>query len=284
MQPYSIDLRTRIVEFVDKGGSKAEAARRFNVCRMTAHRYVNAQHTGGLSPKPQGGSKPRLDSGRLRREVQRHPDATPQEYGKTFGVSHVAVWHRLRQLAITLKKKRIAYRERDEVQRWLFRREMESLAGRPVFFLDESGVDHRLHKAYARAPRGEAVYASVHGARRGRTSVISASRGGKLVSPFVFEGHCNGDIIEAYFAQSLLPSIPKGSVVVLDNASFHRPPRLQAIVEAAGCSLMFLPAYSPDLNPIEHIWATLKRLLQDRLPKAKNKRLLIERTCLRLCA
>jgi transposase len=104
MQAYSIDLRTRIVEFVDKVGSKAEAARRFNVCRMTVHRYVNAQREGRLSPKPQGGSKPRLDSERLRQEVRRRPDATLHTYGKTLGVSHVAVWHRLRQLAITLKK------------------------------------------------------------------------------------------------------------------------------------------------------------------------------------
>jgi len=153
-----------------------------------------------------------------------------------------------------------------------------------VYFLDESGVDHRLHNPYARAPRGEPVYAEVHGSRRGRTGVISACRDGRLVCPVVFEGYCCRDVVDAYFAQVLLPSVPKGSVIILDNASFHRSPSTRAIVEAAGCSLMFLPTYSPDLNPIEHTWATLKTLLQGGLQEAKDKTAFIEKTCLFLCA
>ena len=154
-----------------------------------------------------------------------------------------------------------------------------------MYFLDECGAGHRLHTPWARAARGEKVYSGVSGARRGRTSVISASRDGRtLVAPFTFEGHCNRDVVEVYFREMLLPSIPAGSVIVLDNASFHRSPSLQVLVESAGCSLMFLPAYSPDLNPIEHVWASLKKSLQGRLQKAKNKRLLIGKACLSLCA
>jgi len=175
------------------------------------------------------------------------------------------------------------YAERDEVQRWLFRRALGALTGAPVYFLDECGVGHRLHSPYARAPRGQKVYAEVCGSRRGRTSVISAYRDRRLVSPMVFGGYCCRDVVDAYFAGVLLPSIPRGSVIILDCASFHRSPSTRAIVEAAGCSLMFLPTYSPDLNPIEHTWATLKKLLQGELQDAKDKTALIEKTCLFLC-
>src|ERR1017187_6618630 len=72
------------------------------------------------------------------------------------------------------KKKLIKYRERNEAQRWLFRRELEKLARRPVFYLDECGVDHRLYREYGRAPRGERIYQAVAGKRRERTSIISA--------------------------------------------------------------------------------------------------------------
>ncbi len=165
------------------------------------------------------------------------------------------------------------------MQRWLFRRELEALAGREVFYLDECGVEHRLHQEYGRAPRGERLYAEVAGSRRHRTSIISVSQNAKLVAPFVFEGSCNTAVVDTYFEKVLLPALPKGSVIVLDNASFHQSPSTQKLVADAGCELLFLPTYSPDLNPIEHLWARLKAALRRRLPTAKNPARVISNMC-----
>jgi len=134
-----------VVKFINQGGSKVEAARRFELGRRTIYCSLAAAQTGTLAPKNSWGHWRKLDPQKLQVHVQAHPDATRKELQRAFAVSHHAVWVRLRQLGLTLKKL-TKYRERNEVQRWLFRREREDLAGRPVFYLDECGVDHRLYR------------------------------------------------------------------------------------------------------------------------------------------
>ena len=84
------------------------------------------------------------------------------------------------------------------MQRWLFQRELEKLASRPVFYLDECGVDHRLYRESGRAPRGQRIYQEVCGKRRERTSLIAASRKNKLIAPLVFQGSCNTEVVDVY--------------------------------------------------------------------------------------
>ena len=135
------------------------------------------------------------------------------------------------------------------MQRWLFQRELAKFNGQSVYYLDECGVDHRLYREYGRAPRGERIYEAVAGKRRERTSIIAASQHSKLVAPLVFQGSCTTEVVDAYFEKVLLPVLPPDSVIVLDNARFHQSPTTLRLVEATGCQLFFLPAYSPDLMP-----------------------------------
>ena len=104
MKAYTVELRERIVRFVEKGGSKVEASAHFKVGRRTIYRYLAAAQSGSLSPKPQPGRKKSFSDGSLRKAVKERPTATLKAHGKAFGVSHNAVWLRLRELGITLKK------------------------------------------------------------------------------------------------------------------------------------------------------------------------------------
>ena len=89
-----------------------------------------------------------------------------------------------------------------------------------------------------------------------------------LIETAIFQGSCNTEVVDVYFEKVLLPVLPSGSVIVLDNARFHQSPTTQKLVEAAGCRLLFLPPYSPDLNPIEHIRAAFKSRLRKDLSTA----------------
>ena len=83
-----------------------------------------------------------------------------------------------------------------------------------------------------------------------------------LVAPWVLDGPINREAFETYVAQVLVPELRVGDIVVLDNLSSHKGPRVQTMIEAAGAQLLYLPPYSPDLNPIEMTFAKLKALLR----------------------
>jgi putative transposase len=104
MKAYALDLRERVVKFIKSGGSKAEAARRFELARSSVYRYLDAVQAGTLAPKASWGHWRKLDPQKLQVHVKQHPDATLKELQKTFGVSHHAIWVRLGQLGFTLKK------------------------------------------------------------------------------------------------------------------------------------------------------------------------------------
>ena len=135
-----------------------------------------------------------------------------------------------------------------------------------VYYIDECGIDNYLYREYAYALRGTKVIGKVSGKKYKRTNIVAAKCGSDIIAPMIYDGTTDSLLFEQWFKEAFLPVIPKGSYCVLDNATFHRKKKLHQLAFDAGCSVLFLPPYSPDLNPIEKHWAWLKNTLRKVLP------------------
>lgn len=132
-------------------------------------------------------------------------------------------------------------------------------------YVDETGIDRYLYRPYARAPRGLAAHGKISGRKYERTSIVAGQCERRVVAPLQYSGTMDGALFAYWFGKMLLPSVASGSVIVMDNARFHQKSVLHDIARQAGCSVCFLPPYSPDLNPIETFWAWLKARLRKTL-------------------
>jgi len=131
-------------------------------------------------------------------------------------------------------------------------------------------MDQFLYREYARAPRGEKACGIISGRKYKRVSVVAGKCGDRILAPLEYAGITDSVVFEYWFSKLLLKELPPKSVIVMDNASFHRKEILHKLAEGYDCSLLFLPPYSPDLNPIEKFWAWLKRKLREILPSADS--------------
>lgn len=100
--------------------------------------------------------------------------------------------------------------------------------------------------------------------------IVAAKMGKRILAPLRYEGTMDSVLFEAWFSKVLLPTLPTNTVIVMDNAAFHRKCQLVSMAESQGHSLIFLPPYSPELNPIEHFWAWLKAKLRSILARFDN--------------
>jgi transposase len=119
-----------------------------------------------------------------------------------------------------------------------------------------------MARRYGRAPRGERLRAGIpHGHWKTTTFLAGLTTRG-MIAPFVLDGPINRDAFETYVAKVLVAELRKGDVVIMDNLSSHKGPKVRQMIEAAGASLAYLPPYSPDFNPIENAFAKLKGALR----------------------
>jgi len=163
---------------------------------------------------------------------------------------------------VDTEKKVLQASERKEEERRQWREQTKELDASKFVFLDESGSNIALTRLYARAPRGKRARGSIP-RNRGKNMTLIASLSLQGVGEsLILDGSANTEVFEIYVEQILAPSLEPGQMVIMDNLRIHKGNKVRQLIEARGCQVLFLPAYSPDLSPIEEAFSKVKAVLR----------------------
>jgi transposase len=149
--------------------------------------------------------------------------------------------------------------------------EQTDVAPERLVFLDETWAKTNMTRAYGRSRKGQRLRATVPYGRWQTTTFLGAMRASGFIAPLCVEGAINGEIFAAWVEQHLVRELRPGDVVVMDNLSSHKSPRVTQAIAAANAEVRYLPAYSPDLNPIELAFSKFKKLLRDGAERTTEK-------------
>jgi transposase len=278
MKAYSLDLRTRVLALCDGGKGTHEVSKILGVSESWIRRVKQRRREEGrVGVRPSGGRRHgHFDAVRLSQLeewVRQCPDATLEALRARVAdqmelrCSLMAVCRALKKIGWSLKKTlRASERDRPDVQRqranFLIARRFASPES--FVFLDESGAQTNMTRLYGRAPVGHrCFFAAPHGHWR-TTTLLSAIRTTGVIkdASIVFDGPTNAMIFRSYVEECLAPALQEGDIVVMDNLASHKVVGVREAIEEAGANTWYLPPYSPDLNPIEKLWAKVKAWLR----------------------
>lgn len=273
-RPLSNDLRERLVRAVSGGLSRNAAAKKFDVSVSAVIKLLQRwSAVGSYLPKQMGGyRKPLLaaHADRLHELMTEQPDMSIAEVQRRLAAAEIrvgqsAISRFLRQLGYTYKKTvHAAEQDRPDVKlaRAIWRAGQPALDPERLVFVDETGAATNMARRYGRSLRGTRLLCKVPWGHWKTTTLTAALRCSGLAAPMVLDGPMTGEAFLAYTTQVLVPTLTPGDIVNLDNLACHKVAGVTQAIEAAGAMVCYLPAYSPDLNPIEQAFAKIKALLR----------------------
>ena len=271
----SLDLRVRVLAAVQAGATHRLAAERFGVSAASVSRWrAREREQGDARPKALGGDRrsKRIEAcgEAVLSALGPDGDATIEGVRRTL---HARAQLRLRHDPALLRpschhaQKKTAHASEQSRPDVAEQRETSfdgqlDLDPERLIFIDETWASTNMARRHGRAPRGQRLRVGVPYGHWKTTTFIGALTLRGFIAPFVIDGAVDRLAFETYVEKVLVPELRQGDVVIMDNLPGHKGPKVRQLIEAAGASLLYLPPYSPDFNPIENAFAKLKALLR----------------------
>jgi transposase len=277
-KPYTHDLREKLLAAWDRRELMQEdLARQFGVSVSFLRSLIRLRdQTGSIEPKAHaGGVAATLEPQHLEmleQEVAAAPDATHSQLAERLHargapkVSRQNIGRAVAKLGLTRKKKskKAAEQQRPDVEakRAEHRRVAPSLDAWLLVFLDEAGMRLGETRSHGLSKPGQRIVEYVPRKRWEVVTMLGTLSLSGISTMVTIDGALDGEMFVGYVEQVLVPSLPPGAIVVMDNLRVHKRAEAIAAIEAAGGRVLSLPPYSPDLNPIEHAWAKIKGIVR----------------------
>jgi transposase len=286
MKAYPNELRSRVLEAYQRGeGAMRTLAARFKVSFHFVSQLIKRfRQTGRIDPKPAGGgNRSVIDKAGekvLRQWLAERADLTlwqlcaryEEKMGVTVSIS--AMSRALRRMGISRKKKTLYDPKRQTANVALRTNEyfakLSQLDQKQLIFIDEMGATQNLVSHYGRAQIGQRAFGPKPSARGQRINTIGALSSDGLEATMCFEGTLTSAVFLVFLTQFMLPVLKPGQTLILDNASPHCQTEVTTLLNKAGVSVIYLPPYSPHLNPIELCWSKVKNFLKRAQARTKE--------------
>ncbi len=230
----------------------------------------------GRSPAAPSGQQTRLaagaNCGQAGPDIAGDPGRAGRRWGQGEPWRALGVF-RARRHHIQKKSLHASEQDRPDIarrrERW--KKYQGRLDAKRLVFIDETWTKTNMTRRHGRCARGTRLMAKVPQGRWRTLTFLAALRCDCIVAPCVIDGPINGTSFRAYVEQFLVPTLSRGDVVIMDNLGSHKGQAVRRTIRAAGAKLFFLPRYSPDLNPIEQVFAKLKTLLRKADPRTTEQ-------------
>jgi transposase len=272
-----MDIREKVMKAIVGGMSRRQAAARFDIGPATAVCWAKRVETAGeVAPLKMGGDRrsQRIEAHAdfILAQIAKKPDTTIMELREKIrerhgvGFGYGTVWRFLARHRITRKKKtgHASEQEREDVaaarEAW-FEGQLD-LDPLKLVFIDETAISTNMARRFGWAPQGERCRASVPFGHWQTKTLVAALRFDRIDAPMTIDGALDGAAFLAYVEQVLAPTLSAGEVVAMDNVPMHKVAGVREAIEARGASVLHLPPYSPDFNPIEKPFSKIKSILQ----------------------
>ncbi|WP_144402269.1 IS630 family transposase [Francisella tularensis] len=270
MPSYSQYFRDIVINKYEEGMTEFELSKFLNIDKRTVVSWIEFyKRTGDYSSK-QGVGCGRVasftDKTLIEQYLIDHPDASALDIKEALApdIPRSTFYDCLNRLGFSFKKKTPKYKQRKEHERLEYIEKLKEIAQNLLFYIDEMGCDNKLSILRGWSLIGEPSYGEVLAYQTQRRSIVAGYNYAdkKIIAPLEYSGYTNTEIFNQWFEEHLCPSLKPKTTIVMDNASFHKSSKLIEIANKFDVQILYLPPYSPDLNPIEKVWANFKKIFR----------------------